>query len=120
MLSGIIPFVFSPAFPPKLPKGLLNAAKRRETAVTTAADTPTATTALAGLGTQICCARLGEDEGAVLCVGLDVGLLAGVGVVDEAGVVEVEGEVVADVDEVGVGEADVPAASDTTETVPEP
>ena len=46
--------------------------------------------------------------------------MLGVGVVDEPGVVEVDGDVVADVGEVGVGEADVPAASDTTETVPEP
>jgi hypothetical protein len=66
MLSGIMPFVLSLGFPPALPRGLLIAAKSSETALTTTADTPTAATALVGLGTQICCAKFGAEEGAVL------------------------------------------------------
>ena len=112
MLSGIMPFVFSLAFPPAAPKGLLNAAKSNENAVTTTADTPTAAIVLAGLGTQICCTRLEVDEGADVCVGLAVGVAVGPDDVDEVGL--------GDVDDVGVGEPDVPAASDITETVPSP
>jgi len=109
-----MPFVFSPAFPFTLPRGLLIAAKSSETALTTTADTPTAATVLAGLGTQICCTRLVDEEGTA------VGVTVGLGDLEEVGLDDVDEDEVGEVEVAGVCEADVPAASEITETVPEP
>jgi hypothetical protein len=45
---------------------LLNAEKITEIIPKTTADTPTVTATFVGLGTQICCARLGDDAGPVV------------------------------------------------------
>ena len=112
-LSGSMSFVFSELLLSTLLNGLLKAEKITATIPIIIADTPTATAALVGVGTQTCCRRADPDKG--VGVGLDEGLPVGLDVGDVDGVGD-EGPGLGEVDVPGVGEEDVTEESEITET----